>query len=313
MNRYFFLLIASLVLLPAFSGTLRAQGKIAPPPPMPSMDLWDVAALDSMHIIAVGDYGIFRWTTNGGSDWVHKLSAAQFAFRNVRFFDRSTGIASGFWSTLFRTTDSGRTWSDVDLGQKQHLPGMSSAGNRHAWLSGAEGCILRSDDAGLTWTRTPSGTTLMLDAIAFADTLNGWCSSVQGLLLRSTDGGRSWTEQNFPTPIPVTSLYAVSPTTCWAAGYNGLILKTEDGGNTWSRKDAYATDYTRIRFDSGGIGWAVGKRGTVSYSTDHGEHWRLHHLVSTRTLNGICFPTTGMALVVGAGGAIDSFKAIPEK
>lgn len=313
MIRILIRLATPFVLLLGLSGTLTAQGRIAPPPPMPSMDLWDAVALDSMHIIAVGDYGIFRWTTNGGSDWVHKLSAAQFAFRNILFFDRSTGIASGFWSTLFRTTDSGRTWSDIDLGQKQHLPGMSIAGGRHAWLSGADGCILRSVDAGLTWTKEPSGTTLMLDAIAFADSLHGWCSSVQGLLLRSSDGGRTWTEQKFPTPIPVTSLYAVSPTTCWAAGYNGLILKTEDGGITWSRKDAYATDYTRIRFDGLGTGWAVGKRGAVSYSTDHGEHWRLHHLASTRTLNAMCFPSPGRVLAVGAQGVIDSFQAQPEK
>lgn len=305
-------LIAILVTF-TIQSTSLAQRQIAPPPPAPMMDLWGITALDSLRLIAVGDYGIFRWSTDGGITWTHRLSESQFAFRNIMFFDSTVGIAAGFWSTLFRTIDAGRNWAKIDLHQDLHLPGLALVGPRHAWLSGAEGCVLRSTDAGVTWTRMQTGVSTMLDAISFADSLHGWCSSVQGSMLRSTDGGESWTAQNLKTSIPVTSLFAQSASTCWAAGYNGLILKTDDGGETWNKKSGYTADFTRIQFDSKGTGWAVGKRGVVAYSSDGGEQWRLHHLKASATINAICFPADGKALTVGAAGSIEIFPTKPQQ
>ncbi len=265
--------------------------------------LWDATCTDSLRCYAVGDYGVIMSSTDGGESWRQKLTANQFALRNIHFFDDSTGIVTGFNGTCFRTQDRGGNWIAVKLPTEVNLPGMSAVGST-VWLSGGDGTILKSTDMGVNWEKLESGTDVMLDAISFADERNGWAGSVQRKLLRTRDGGVTWREQAIDSVLPITTVCARSASECWVAGNHGLIMRTVDDGRSWERVDAYVTDYVTLAFDAKGTGWAVGRRGAIVRGEEGNMRWRLHDLTPAKSLHGIAFLPNNQAIAVGMHGMI---------
>lgn len=265
--------------------------------------LWDITCTDSLRCYGVGDYGVIIYSTDGGESWTQRLSPDQHALRGVHFFDDSTGIIAGFRGSCFLTTNRGESWTAASLPASVTLPGLSVVGNT-VWLSGEGGSIFKSTDRGLTWTRLESGTDVMIDAISFADASHGWASSVQRKLLYSSNGGSTWTEQKIDAFLPITTVHARSAQECWVAGYHGLLMRTLDGGRSWQNVDAYETDYSSIKFDARGTGWAVGKRGAIVRGEEGNLRWRLHDLTTARKLHGITFLPDNKALTVGLDGMV---------
>lgn len=299
MNIPALLLLCTLV-TPVAAQTLGSWERIDHPT---EMHLWDVDCADSLSCIAVGDFGVMLFSTDGGESWKQRLSENQFALRNVHFFDDSLVIVAGFRGSCYRSTDGGGNWTAVALPTAVTLPGMSVVGHS-IWLSGDGGTIVTSSDRGLSWRTLNSGTDRLLEAISFADQQHGWASSSQRVLLRTTDGGEHWQEQQIDAFLPVRTIHARSADECWAAGYRGLLLRTLDGGTTWQRIDAYETDYVSLTFDDKGTGWAVGKRGAIVRGEDDNLRWRLHDLTGTGALNAITFLPNNQALSVGMHGMI---------
>lgn len=265
--------------------------------------LWDITCTDSLNCYGVGDYGVIIFSTDGGESWTQRLSPDQNALRSVHFFDDSTGIIAGFRGSCFLTTNRGESWTAASLPASVTLPGLSVVGNT-VWLSGESGSIFKSTDRGLTWTQLATGTDVMIDAISFADAHHGWASSVQRKLLYSNNGGSTWTEQKIDAFLPITTVRARSALECWVAGYHGLLMRTIDGGRSWQRVDAYETDYSSIKFDARGTGWAVGKRGAIVRGEEGNLRWRLHDLTTARKLHGITFLPDNKALTVGLDGMV---------
>ena len=271
--------------------------------------LWDVAFTDSLHGVAVGDYGAILRTTDGGESWEQQLSGDQLAFRQLHFFDDSCGIAAGFHGTCFRTEDAGASWSKVPLGTIADLPGMAAYGD-NVWLSGADGILLKSTDRGRSFTKIDSPTDAMLGSISFATERVGWVASVQRKLYRTVDGGATWSEQKFDSFMPVTTVHARSATECWLGGYHGLLLRSIDGGASWQKIRSYDTDYFAMTFDDRGIGWAVGKRGAVVRGETGNLTWRLHDLTASKALYGIALLPNNQAIAVGDYGAIYKLREV---
>lgn len=172
----------------------------------------DVLALDPNHVVAVGAFGLYRETHDGGATWRQRrvLEDDMHLNRLVRAPDGTLFLA-GEAGTLLRSNDAGATWEPMDVGGVASLYGVlplaatgaadddSSAAWRGEMLAfGLRGHIFRSDDRGETWRPVESNTTALLltgvqqpdGTIVLAGQARTW--------LASTDGGHSF------HPLPST-------------------------------------------------------------------------------------------------------------
>jgi photosystem II stability/assembly factor-like uncharacterized protein len=156
--------------------------------------------------------------------------------------------ANGPGGGIFKSTDGGTTWNEIDTGlpvENRGRIGISvSPANRnriYAAVDAKEGGIFRSDDAGATWTRVSSDKRLWDRGWYFekvtadpknADTVYVMNTSVY----RSTDAGKTWTAiKGDPTGDDFHQLwiYPDDPKRMVLASDQGTIVSV-DGAATWS-------------------------------------------------------------------------------
>ncbi len=152
----------------------------------------------------------------------------------------------------------------------------------------------------------------------FINNKTGWFyNNNTNVICRTDDGGLRVQKQYLG--MEVTSIFFLNNTTGWAAGniaeYDdnlnqidkvwGQIKVTTDGGKTWN------TDYNEflghdmlsglrnIYFVSSSIGWAVGDKGLVIYSSDGGKHWEHQDSGTNLILREVYFDNEKTGVIIG--------------
>lgn len=152
-----------------------------------------------------------RHTKTPTYQWVSRSTGVHEQFRGLSAVSRKVAWVSGEKGSVLRTTDGGRSWTDVSpVAAKSDglaLRDIEAWDSRHAEAlsigNGTDSRIFRTSDGGKTWqavfTNTDSGA--FYDCMAFDSRGVGLAMSdpVGGYfrMARSTDGGRSW--QVLPT------------------------------------------------------------------------------------------------------------------
>lgn len=241
--------------------------------------------------------------------------------------------AVGYWGTILRSTDSGRTWSQPDTPTAETLFSVSFADDKNGFAVGANGTLLKSTDGGATWTKQPvsvpdeMGGTHPLDVnlfgVAAISPTDAFAVGDLGTVLRTHDGA-SWekvpfdattyADENVPDRI-LNAVVFTSATDGWIGGEFATLLRTHDGGNTWTgAKEISGAPADLYLFDvSGGDGAAaaVGLAGSVLISNADGSQWSSHSVDTTAGLfavawrgqSGITAGDRGVLFVTSDGGA----------
>ncbi|HEY1250398.1 MAG TPA: hypothetical protein VGH97_04365, partial [Thermoanaerobaculia bacterium] len=219
--------------------------------------------------------------------------------RSVAASNVSNAIYAATDAGVFRTLDSGATWTALNAGLsnldvREVLPDPSN----DAILYARTGTVLaKSVDGGASWTDRPS---LSVLSIAPSSPTSLYAAEPGGFLLRSTDGGESgrW-EVSIPFPPHEILSIAVDPHdasivfagTEFSFGLTGAIYRSTDAGSTWtqvfsgnySENDSEAFD--RIVFDpqdsqtiyatwlDEGRRSELAGKGGVYKSSDGGQTW----------------------------------------
>ena len=150
---------------------------------------------------------------------------------------------------VFKSIDSGRTWSSVNSGLTDPWVGTLAIDptNSSTVYAGTKTGVFKSTDGGGTWTAATAGPenvyALAVDPSAPTTLYAGNGSFQTGGVFKSTDGGNTWQATGL-TNIGVSSL-AIDPTTTDTL-YAGValcsffeprcssgILKSTDGGQSW--------------------------------------------------------------------------------
>lgn len=193
-------------------------------------------------------------------------------------------------------------WTYGSSGGAAELRGLSAAGTRVVWASGARGTAVISTDGGRTWAAdtVPGHTTLDLRAIHAFDAQRAVVASAgeaeKGLahILLTGDGGRSW-RSVFTTRQAGVFLDAIA---FWDDRHGialgdpvdsaFFLLVTADGGNTWTRippaalprvlpgEAAFAASGSSIALHGSAhiwVGTGGGGRARVMHSPDRGRTW----------------------------------------
>ncbi len=132
---------------------------------------------------------------------------------------------------IYRTEDSGLTWSPVAAGTTQILKGVAFAGGLLGVAVGAGGTIVRSTDGkGATWSGVTSPSSEQLEAVHLFDTVHGWAVGGGGTILVTKDGGQSWSAQASGVKARLEGICFTSATEGYAVGAGGIVLHTTTGG-----------------------------------------------------------------------------------
>jgi photosystem II stability/assembly factor-like uncharacterized protein len=213
------------------------------------------------------------------------------------------GIApdGSFGGTLYRSSDEGNTWSEV-----QPLDGISVfdiefASDGTAFL-GTQDSVRESTDNGLSWVMLNLGIgandqvfDVALDP-SNSSTIWAGIADASGLqpvnVMRSTDGGATWANRTPPLAAPISGRgIAVDPTdsdtviAVFGGDFGGgEVWVTTDGGDSWTDRSAGLPDnpmqavvYDGTRLLVGG-GQLFGSENVGLYqSTDLGATWTPLH------------------------------------
>lgn len=209
---------------------------------------------------------------HGSGDYAPLTS--QKIYVSDRFYDTALlgpkhAIITGYNGKVLETTDSGVSWTQVDVGSDQALYNVDFATDSVGWMVGQEATILRTTDGGKSW-ESQGGQVYMttecredpedeecalapLFAISAIDSNNAVAIGDRSTIISTTDGGKNWDISTLKPEgldqLDLNSLLAFEDpvlydveffdkTTGFVVGEFGKIYKTIDGGETWNEKQA---------------------------------------------------------------------------
>lgn len=243
-----------------------------------------------------GDSMAIYKTTDGGLNWQIKKVLDSYP-RSIEFLDAQVGFCGTLGSRLYKTTDSGETWTDISS-------------------------VLPKDTFGICGLAIPTGTQTIYG-------VGTWTAHTD--IFKSTDGGNTWTYYDVFPAIKMSHLIDVYFTDAYHGFITGMFIDTtdhvgggiaytSDGGSTWTVVASTGLDGDRVwkifpldslnYYASIESGTLVGSR--YLKSTDGGQTWALHlaHSQDLRiqmigfmdTLHGFMGGHYGPPLVTTDGG-----------
>jgi len=125
----------------------------------------DVIALDDQHVIAVGAYGLFASSDDGGKKWVRrKIIEADYHFNRLSRGPEGTLYLAGEHGTLLRSVDRGVTWTRIPASYEGSFYGILPLDKRTLVAHGLRGHVFRSIDDGAHWTPIATSQLVLLAA-----------------------------------------------------------------------------------------------------------------------------------------------------
>ncbi|HUS16534.1 MAG TPA: YCF48-related protein [Chloroflexia bacterium] len=229
--------------------------------------IYQVAMADATHGFAADSAGGFLRSSNGGQTWQSMAMSA--AVSGIQFFDALNGVASspngvfhtnnggaswtltagphgGFFinpnegwlvsgNTAAHTTNGGATWQPQTLPAGAWIYGVTFRDSLHGWAVGSASQIYATIDGGNTWTLqlNPPSYIAPLWDVAFADTLHGIAVGGAAEIFGTTDGGATWTRRFNGSPAEAVHMVTTDGSHVWASTTSGSVLYTVDGGQDW--------------------------------------------------------------------------------
>ncbi len=245
--------------------------------------------------VAVGTYGAWTRSTDGGKTWAPVQTSTIGYERRIEWH----GVACGGGSTWImvgrterkdqsysgsyysRSTDNGLTWSTpilVDSGGNR-LSGIASNGS--TWIAcGADGDsygrYIRSTDDGVSWSKHTVKTQMLWTNIACSG--NTWIIVTSSVYpgqapYRSTNNGSSWS-----TVGASDKAYwgiAASGNTWIMLGTENNVYRSTNGGASFSSISLAALGASSVMYDLAvhGTTWIVSDRYRAFLSLNDGQSW----------------------------------------
>ncbi|MBN2392785.1 MAG: IPT/TIG domain-containing protein [Anaerolineae bacterium] len=226
---------------------------------------------DSQIGYAVGGWGMFAQTDDGGLSWTqqpvithtsHHISAISVypANRDVIFIGGGSNWATppieGGW--LARSNDRGNSWQDLNIGQiisdvtsivfdpvVTDTVYIGTCTIHPFWSYGGGSGVFKSTDGGITWNPANAGLTYrcVRDLVIHPDlpqvllaAINDPSPGAIGVF-KSTDGGVTWDPSDTGlenSQVLGLTIDPLMPSHVYAATWGGLFRSTDSGEN-WSR------------------------------------------------------------------------------
>ncbi|MCX7735681.1 MAG: T9SS type A sorting domain-containing protein [Candidatus Kapabacteria bacterium] len=254
-------------------------------------------------IVGTDDRGIFRYDSKVMDDWVR----TNVRYPGINALARnSQGVlfASIAFEGIFKSLDSGRTWTYVSHKTDSSMRPMLAYKNGLVLASNKNKGIYRSTDNGNTWSQAIlPGTTIL--CFAFDSVGNAYASGVSSsgsILYVSANQGLTWSAMRTFTDTMVTALAVKPDGRLFAAlrfppsdqmNPNAIrtnLITTTDMGGTWQILNVHTralSGFIAIGVNYNGHIWLISED-TVMRSTNDGVNWTTY-LPTAQTPQCIAF------------------------
>jgi photosystem II stability/assembly factor-like uncharacterized protein len=219
----------------------------------PTNPFLDVLFLNNKEGFAIGAYGYFFKTLDGGNTWLNYsyrlANLDDFHLNAIAHIDRGTLLITGEGGTIFRSSDKGESWETIDSPTQGSLTGLVSDNNNIVLAFGIKGILIRSINAGLTWAKVNSGTTNNLFGASFSRSGDISIVGSSGTVLYSQDNGKYFSVKNRDGERSYTSSLLIKNNQILVTGESGISIITSSGDSVAGfpeqtslfDKDYYAT------------------------------------------------------------------------
>lgn len=155
--------------------------------------LLDVAFVSPQHVLAVGAYGAFFESTDGGLSWSERqIIDGDRHFNALARLADGTLMIVGEAGTLLRSNDDGAKWEILKPAYSGSYFGIQPLEQGGVLVYGMRGKVLRSDDRGDNWQMLSSEGAASLFGSAITNDGSVLLVGQNGTVLRSRDGGLSF-------------------------------------------------------------------------------------------------------------------------
>jgi len=190
----------------------------------------------------------------------------------VDFVSEQAGFIAGQAGTILRTTDGGKSWDALYVGENQLIRRVSFISDQEGWAVGHRGSIFHTTDAGNSWEIQFEAPGIYLRDINFVDRNHGWVVGHDATILHTSDGGASWQAQQMRgftgRDLPrFHGVYARDENTAVIVGEFGTVVHTEDGGELWTITPEVAETTWLAVAEAGDFIYMVGLDGHAAYLT----------------------------------------------
>ena len=252
-------------------------------------------------------------STNSGTNWAATAGQPQpFEALVIEAVNDSSAIVGGSDGIVYRTTDTGATWTRLRIPSNGALRDIVALDANHLLFAGVTGATYSTTDGGTTWlngvaARDAASDTAAIDVDTIATT-DGY-----GRIQLSHDGGASWDAIDTglaPRAVRGVAIHGSGQNDgsemIIAVGDSGSIVTSFDGGSSWTVRSSGTTqDLWDVDLRSDGVAIAVGGGGTILRSTDWGSTWSSVGAAAA-TLHAVALKPGGHAVAVGEGGLVRS-------
>jgi photosystem II stability/assembly factor-like uncharacterized protein len=211
-------------------------------------------------ILAYNDEGRILQKTNGTGIW--SAAYPNFHERNIlTVFETAAGsIFIGCDKGLFRSTNSGKTWKQVQAGGWA----MKLVESNGILLATSQRGIIRSADGGENWEAVinEGGVGIAVESIqgGFAAITFNTKSNTRRVRI-SYDGGKTWQAIDAGLPASLLTASIVQVGENFFCGHPNGIFRSSDKGKTWKLIRPAVKDKVFNLFVSGNVIYAVPRNG----------------------------------------------------
>jgi photosystem II stability/assembly factor-like uncharacterized protein len=252
--------------------------------PESQQPLLDVTCAADGHMTAVGAYGVYFSSRDGGASWSERKFAAVPGHADAGHEPAAGSVggraaAAGAVSRRPAADGGGRDPSAAAVGP-----------------AGAVGRESAADDVGRDFH---------LNKIAAASPATLYIAAEGGHLYRSGDGGETWHELLSPYDGSFFGVKPLGGDVVLAYGLRGNLFRSEDAGVTWRKVETgtHAMLNDAVSMGTGGAIAVVGLSGVVLVSRDAGKSFTLMQQEDRKGLSAARAVGGHTLVVVGEGGA----------
>lgn len=208
-----------------------------------------IAAFSDDDVLFGGDDGYIQTTYDGGATFdLHLLDPPTFgrstAISAIGISGAGTAVAAGHWGGLFRTTNGGKSWTNISnaINVDYYPNAIKFTSSLNGWMAGFDYSLgtdlsfRRTRDGGFTWEIVYSANVPGQDVDAYGQYVH--LVTTGRPYWRSTDGGTNFTMLGLP--LNEGSSPSVSQMSWWGSsgrgyvsGWHGYLARTSDHGSNW--------------------------------------------------------------------------------
>jgi len=219
---------------------------------------------------------------DGGETWTDLGEIMERGALAFAMPDPQTVVASDLSGNLFRSTDSGLTWSQVFTSPGPSPGYLGSvapvfADAQSGYFGYGPGFVIKTGDGGATWTQISSGSGQSLNDIDRFPNGDLIAVGESGTLLAST-GATPWVIHEAFTTQSIKAVEVIGPQDVVAVDESGRVYRSTDTGASWTAGAATpsALDAADLDFSTLQDGWVIGSgfsAGSLFHTTDGGDSW----------------------------------------